>query len=232
MIVIDTAELKAYNNPAPQTVEPRTLTPLPVSQRAKLSLPSLESVKTLSIFVAIGLALATAACRNGAAGAADGSSKVAAEYDKATGRLQKLSYDANGNGLPDTWAYMDGSHLIRLEADENENGRIDRWEYYPAGAESPRTPPERIERSTNDSGTVTRKEFFSGAEMVRVEEDTDGNGVTDKWETYNNGALATLALDENADGKPDRRLLYKPDGSLEYIEVDPNGSGQFRRLVP
>ena len=156
--------------------------------------------------------------------------RVAPEYDKTSGRLTRIAYDANGNGVHDSWGYMDGTRLIRLEADENENGRIDRWEYYPAAANSLRVPPERIERSSADDGRVSRKEFFDGAEMVRVEEDTDGNGVTDKWETYANGALTVLALDTTGDGKPDRRLLYTPEGSLDRIEVDPTGSGQFRRL--
>jgi hypothetical protein len=157
--------------------------------------------------------------------------RVAPEYDKATGKLARLAYDANGNGTQDTWAYMDGPRLIRLEADENENGRIDRWEYYPAHAGPARVPPERIERATGDDERVTRKEYFEGAEMVRVEEDTDGNGLFDKWETYANGALTVLALDENGDGKPDRKLFYTPDGGLDRIEVDDTGSGQFRRVA-
>ena len=53
-------------------------------------------------------------------------------YDKSTGRLTRLDYDANGNGKRDTWTFMDGARLIRLEADENEDGKVDRWEYYPA----------------------------------------------------------------------------------------------------
>ena len=157
--------------------------------------------------------------------------RVAPEYDKATGRLTRIAYDADGNGTHDTWASMDGPRLITLEADENENGRIDRWEYYPAGAAGAKVPPERIDRSIADDGRVTRREFFEGTDMTRVEEDTDGNGVFDKWESYRDGALATLSLDENGDGKPDRRLVYKPDGSLDRIEVDPDGSGQFRRLT-
>jgi hypothetical protein len=157
--------------------------------------------------------------------------RVAPEYDPATGRLTRIAYDANGNGVHDSWGYMDGTRLIRLEADENENGRLDRWEYYPAAARGAKVPPERIDRSLADDGRVTRREFFEGTEMTRVEEDTDGNGVVDKWESYRDGALSTLSLDENGDGKADRRLVYRPDGSLDHIEVDADGSGQFRRLT-
>ncbi len=159
------------------------------------------------------------------------SARLAPEYDKDTGRLTRIAYDADGNGTHDTWAYMDGSRLIKLEADENENGRIDRWEYYPANAGPARVPPERIDRSTADDGRVTRKEYFDGTEMVRVEEYTDGIGALDKWESYTAGALTVLSLDENGDGKPDRKLFYTPEGALDRVEVDETGSGQFRRVA-
>ena len=169
----------------------------------------------------------------GCSGAASGTemqAQVEPAYDKDTGRLTRLAYDSDGNGKHDTWAFMDGARLTRLEADENEDGKIDRWEYYPGGAaESPlKQPPERIERATRLDGQVSRREFFEAGNMVRVEEDTDGNGVTDKWETYAGGALVMLSLDTQGRGRPDRRLVYRPDGSLDRIESDPTGSGTFQ----
>jgi len=98
-------------------------------------------------------------------------------YDKSTGRLTRLDYDANGNGKRDTWTFMDGARLIRLEADENEDGKAD------------------------------------------------------KWETYTDQGLAVLALATQGRGKPDRRLVYRPDGSLDRIEVDPSGSYQFQPVA-
>jgi hypothetical protein len=68
--------------------------------------------------------------------------------------------------------------------------------------------------------------------MVRVEEDTDGNGSIDKWETYARGALTVLALDTRGAGKPDRRFIYRPDGSLDRIEEDPSGSGRCEMVKP
>lgn len=50
--------------------------------------------------------------------------------DPATGRLRLLIYDADGNGRFDTWAYMDGDRLLRMEVDEDGDGVIDRWEYF------------------------------------------------------------------------------------------------------
>ena len=163
-----------------------------------------------------------------------GDKRVQAEYDKASGRLSRLEYDANGNGKPDTWAFMDGTRLGRLEADENEDGRVDRWEYY-SGTQQPaggRPVPERIERSTRMDGRVSRREFFEGGALARIEEDTDGDGANDKWETYTGGVLAVMALDTQHRGKADRKLIYRPDGTLDRIEVDPNGTGQFQPLKP
>ena len=53
-----------------------------------------------------------------------------ATYDKATGRLERLTYDANKDGVIDTWTYMDGTKVLRSEIDKNQDGKIDRWEYY------------------------------------------------------------------------------------------------------
>ena len=165
-------------------------------------------------------------------------------YDPATGRLTRLAYDSNGNGKDDAWAYMDGARLVRLEADENEDGHIDRWEYYAAAegagsggavstaAGSARQSPERIDRSTRFDGRVSRREFFEGDEMVRVEEDTNGDGVLDKWETYVNGTLATMAIDTSGRGRPDRRFIYRPDGSLDRVEADSTGAGRFVAVKP
>ena len=164
----------------------------------------------------------------GASPAADAAGRVTPAYDAATGKLTRLAYDSNDNGTDDTWASMDGTRLVSLEADENEDGRIDRWEFYPADAKTaPRQTPERIERATLHDGRVTRREFFEQGVMTRVEEDTDGNGALDKWETYKDGALVLLALDTSGRGQPDRRFVYRADGSLERMEADMDGRGTF-----
>jgi len=183
--------------------------------------------------VVLSICLAAGGCDQAAAKAKeDARHRLQPTYDKTTGKLTKLSYDSNSNGKPDTWAFMDGAKLIRLEADENEDALIDRWEFYPVGegVTSAKGPPERIERATHGDGKVSRREFFEGGALVRIEEDVDGNGAIDKWETYASGALVTLALDSIGSGKPDRRLIYKADGSLDRIEADPTGSGNFQTV--
>ena len=192
---------------------------------------TLVSMTSLLGRLALVCALCTGAsgCKSSAA-ADEARQRVQPTYDKATGRLTKIAYDANSNGSPDTWAYMDGARLVRVEADENEDSRIDRWEYYPAASAGPsvKQPPERIDRARGGDGRVSRREFFEGAALVRIEEDVDGNGSMDKWETYVGGALSVLALDTSGRGKPDHRLIYRPDGSLDRVEADPTGNGQFQ----
>ena len=183
--------------------------------------------------VVFSVCAAAAGCDQAAAKAKeDAQRRVQPTYDKSTGKLTRLAYDSNNNGKPDTWAFMDGARLVRLEADENEDATIDRWEYYPKAAvgSSATQTPERIERATHTDGKVSRREFFDAGVLVRIEEDVDGNGALDKWETYTAGALATLALDTSGGGKPDRRFIYRLDGSLDHVEADPTGSGTFQTV--
>jgi antitoxin component YwqK of YwqJK toxin-antitoxin module len=168
-----------------------------------------------------------------------GNEQVKAEYDK-TGKLQKIEYDRDKDGKPDTWGYMDGSRVVRVEMDRNGDGRVDRWEYHSATGE-PTPPPapedavdpslERIEESTRFDGTVSRKEFFVNGVLAKTEEDTDGNGAVDKWEVYERGALAALSLDTTGRGTPDRRLIYK-NGGVDHVETDPSGIGTFTPAAP
>jgi hypothetical protein len=60
--------------------------------------------------------------------------------------------------------------------------------------------------------------------LVRVEEDTNGDHKVDKWETYAGGSLISMALDTEGLGKPDRRLTYRFDGSLDRLERLSDGS--------
>ena len=85
---------------------------------------------------------------------------------------------------------------------------------------SPDKTIERIERATRHDGIVSRWEYFENGSLARVEEDTDGDGKIDKWETYAGGTLSIMALDTLHRGAPTRRLIYRPDGTLDRIEED------------
>jgi hypothetical protein len=191
----------------------------------------------------VAIALITTACGSSSA---DAKKKIEAVYDKNTGQLTLLKYDSNGNGKVDTWSYMAGARVVRIEIDKDEDGKIDRWEYYgrdqkleKVGFSRANDGKEdawsfvnadgsiaRIEVSTRRDGTVNRVEYYAKDSMTRAEEDTDGDGKPDKWETYDAGRLASVAFDTTHRGTPDRRLIYMPDGNAR-LEVDAKGDGHF-----
>lgn len=148
-------------------------------------------------------------------------------YDKTTGKLTQLTYDANRNGRIDTWTEMDGGRPVRSRIDSDEDGKIDRWEYY------------------DETGTLAKVGFssrqdgradswaYSGADgkISRIEISSTGDEQkVDRWEFYEGGVLAAVAMDENGDGKPDRKLTYA-NGALAIIESDPDLAGTFRKRV-
>jgi len=170
---------------------------------------------------------------------AAGTPNLHPEYDKDTGQLKRLEYASKGDGKIDMWAYMDGIHVVKVEIDENGDGKPDRWEFHKQGPQgsqgaqgsAPDKTIERVERATRYDGKVSRWEYFENGAMTRSEEDTDGDGAIDKWETYRGGVLTVMALDTQHHGRPDRRLIYGPDGALDHIETDPSGSGTFKPLT-
>jgi hypothetical protein len=187
------------------------------------------------------LALVTASCRWD-----DPAKRIQPMYDKKTGKLQLLKYDSNSNGAIDTWSYMDGARVVRIEIDKDEDGKIDRWEYYGpdqkiervgfsrskdgkedawsyAGADGSIV---RIDVSTRRDGKVTRTEYYKNDVLVTAQEDSDADGQIDKWETYDGDRLASVAFDTMHRGKPDRRLIYGPQGSAR-LEIDRAGDGNF-----
>ena len=181
-------------------------------------------------------------------------------YDRSTGKLTELTYDANKNGRIDTWTAMDGSRPLRSRIDRDEDGKIDRWEYYDekgalakvgfsrnddgkvdawayAGADG---KVQRIQvSSAGDEKKIDRWEYYDESvalnadgtgTLLRADEDTDGDGRADKWETYEGGAVRTAAFDENGDGTPDRRLTYQGT-TLVLVESVPDAGGKFTKRV-
>jgi len=189
------------------------------------------------------------------AGHTDSGAGITPTYDKQTGKLTQLAYDSDHDGRPDTWTDMDGALPLRTRIDRNGDGRIDRWEEYDAAGRlakvgfsrldngiadawvSPR-PDGAIERievsSSGDPHKINRWEYYdvskSGPEgpgpLVRAEEDTVGDGKPHKWETFRDGALETVAFDEDGDGIVDRRLTYS-GSALVLIESKPAADGRF-----
>jgi hypothetical protein len=164
-------------------------------------------------------------------------------YYDASGRLQRIEYDSNGDGRPDVIAYHDGAkspHL--LEIDENFDGKIDRWEDYdPSGIlvkvgvsrrgterpdmwtfPGPGGLPARKEYDDNGDGLVDRVEIYTAGQLVKVELDTSGDGQMHRWQEWRDGHLLTEEFDIDGDGKPDRRIRYAKNGRIEVIEKIPH----------
>ena len=174
----------------------------------------------------------------GGCGSPPESKQIQAEYDKQSGKLRQLTYDSNKNGRSDSFSYMDGTKVLRVEIDKDEDGKIERWEYYGADQklekvglsrlndgkvdewayQGPDGTVAKVEISTKHDGKVSRTEFYEKEALVRAEEDTDGNGAIDKWEAYSNGSLTSVAFDTEGAGRPTRRLVYGKNGSLERNE--------------
>ena len=151
-----------------------------------------------------------------------------AVYNKVTGQLEQLISDRNGDGKPDTWAFMSGTRITKIAIDRNGDGRPDRWEYY--SLPRPDGAPTVIERADEANGadgdTVTRHELYSRGVLQSVDEDTDGDGRADKWETYDGGRLKRVDLDLKGRGTATRRLEYSSGGTVTVLS-DPGGDGAF-----
>src|SRR5471030_584754 len=108
----------------------------------------------------------TLACDNGAA---DAKKRIEPVYDKETGKLQLLKYDSNGDGKVDTWSYMDGARVVRIEIDKDGDGKIDRWEYYGPDQKLQKFGVSRANDGKPDAwsyvgpdGAITRIEIAAG----------------------------------------------------------------------
>lgn len=201
--------------------------------------PNLIQVKLLFFRSLAGRSLLAAVCGLSGAGchAAPGASPAGANgvtpvYNKQTGVLEQLVADTKGDGRADMRAHMSGAHVNSVEIDRNRDGRPDRWEYYDTSVGGQRAGARsvlaRAEEANGADEKVTRWEYYENGVIRRIEEDTDADGKADKWELYDHGALVRMDLDLAGRGFPDRRLIYRGDGTLDRTEVDAAGDGRFK----
>ena len=186
--------------------------------------------------------------------------KPRAEYDPKTGRLQRLTYDANRNGHNDAVSIMDGTRILRIELDLDENGKVDRWDFYRDDRTLEKVglsrsndgvmdseafynadgTIQRIRVSTKRDGRFDRVEFYEAGVLVRSEDDGNGDGRADKWDTYRANpnpapgepayAIASSAFDDEGRGAPGRRFFYGEGGQVTNVEVDADRDGTFEPL--
>ncbi len=192
-----------------------------------------------SLRAGVGIPILIVGLTSASCGTPLGGGRVEPVYDDATGRLQLLKYDADGDGTIDTWSYMDGARVVRIELDLDQNNVIDRWESYGpdqaiekvgssrAGDNTPDSwafydtggTITKLELSTHRDGTVDRVEYYEAGARVRAEEDTNADGHVDKWEVYEGTRLAAVSLDTQQRGRPDRRVVYAQDGTVRLEQL-------------
>jgi hypothetical protein len=133
-----------------------------------------------------------------------------AEYDAQSGRLRRLTFDANRNGHHDAVGIMDGTRIDYIELDTDENGKVDYWEYYDADNRL-----LKVGVSRQNDGIVDTFEFYdrgdrSGGVVTRVEVSTRRDNRFDRVEVYSGGILARVEEDADGDGRIDKWELYRP----------------------
>ncbi len=169
-------------------------------------------------------------------------SAIVPVYDKESGRLQRLDYDSDKDGTPDTVSFMDGQKVIRIEIDKDQDGRVERWEYYSQDQKLVRVGISRlndgivdawsyngpdgslaqVDLSGNRDGRITRKEFYEAGQLVRVEETAPVRS-----QSVSSDPSAGLS-----DWKPARWEFYDRSGRLTTVAFDSSGRGvPERRLV-
>ena len=208
---------------------------LPVSERAKLY----QGIRPHGAMAV--LAVSTAACLTA-------SHPPTPSYEVSSRHLVRLDSDLNGDGRVEQRTYLNGNIPFRTELDADGDGRIDRWEYVDRRAQvvkvgsssqndgiedqwiyaGEQNGERRVERSSERTPRVDRREFYRGEALVRVEEDTNQDGSPDKWETYDGGVLREVAYDTaRGRGRPDRRVVYDAQGRYLRLETDEDGDGRF-----
>ena len=189
-----------------------------------------------------------------------GNAQVQGHYDKKTGKLTSITYDSNKDGKIDTWSYMDGARVVRIEIDKDEDGRIDRWEYYTPDQKLEKVGYSRANNGNPDAwayqapdGQIAKIELAAltpggtaGLQTGGAPPDT-GHRTPDtqhpvgppgfspvaiiRTEYYQSGSLARAEEDTNGDGKIDKWETYR-DGAVATVAFDTTGRGTpDRRLV-
>jgi hypothetical protein len=145
-------------------------------------------------------------------------------------KLLRVEQDADENGQIERWEFYqaDGKTLDRLGLASRNDGVMDAVRYYDPAGEL-----QREEKSTGRDGVFDTTEFYEGGVLVRSQADINKDGRPDKWDTF--GPVATpvpggpaltitsTAFDDSGSGRPERRLIFGPDGG------DSQDRGRSRR---
>jgi hypothetical protein len=93
--------------------------------------------------------------------------RVRRSHDLTTG-LEVIAFDSDGDLIFDTWSYMDGDRLVRMDIDDDEDGTIDRRKYFGANE-----TVERVE-FLDKTGRLIRTDWYSAGKVQRTESSGEG----------------------------------------------------------
>jgi hypothetical protein len=130
-----------------------------------------------------------------------GNGKPAIIHVMKNGKEVCRAVDLNMDGKMDVFIYYDDQgRERRRESDFDRDGRCDEIAIYENGQLKLKM------RETNFDDKIDTWDYYENGRLVRRERDSDGDGIVDQWWTFNNPnnpKCATVAVDRNADGKPD-----------------------------
>jgi len=155
-------------------------------------------------------------------------------------RIDQIEVDTDENGQVDYREYYGADRrLVKVGVSRQNDGIIDTFEFYDQtdGTDDAVLHVTRIEVSTQRDNRFDRIEFYEDGILARVEEDADGDGRVDKWEVYGPVAnpspggspswVTSVAFDDAHRGTATRRLVFAEDGTVQRVEIDPDGDGIF-----
>ena len=156
------------------------------------------------------------------------------------GRLIFLAYDANRDGLIDTWNYYEKGTLVRQERDDDHDGEVDirlflKNEKLDHGemdldgngvfelSETYKNDQiTRVFHDSNQDGQFDTFHFIENGVHVRTETDSNYNGKVDRWTFFGSGENPrTILEDIDTDGIPDLRTDFDENGSPIKPKTEP-----------
>lgn len=166
--------------------------------------------------------------------AASPAPEAAAEPQVPDGQ-QLVTYDADGDQVPEVWAYYridEGAAkggrapglLLRRDVDLNRDGRADVSVLYSDGV------VVREELDLDFDGRIDQADHYEGGERVRSELFREDGGIR-AVRVYDGQDLARIEVDADADGRPERVEYYRK-GELLSVGHDEDGDGEADRWTP
>jgi hypothetical protein len=151
----------------------------------------------------------------------DGIHDIRAYYN-SQGNKEKVEVDFSMNGSFDTWEIYKSKNIIRMEKDEDSNGRVDLIGFYTAGK------LDKSIKDLDDDGRfeITRWHNRPGWTLV-LESDVNLDGHPETRSFFKGALLKIREMDNNNDGKIDRRNFYNDKGKIIKVEKDENSTGKI-----